>query len=148
MKAGCRSTVDNPFFMLGIFAFFKQSFFICCRNHIFQAFYVFLVATGHGILLLDALPFLHKLDPGTDHFRLPVGLLAVNVILFVISSYSDPGRITDKNVDQYLNTFLYDGVLYKEKQRCSTCLSYKPARSKHCGKFWLNMAMIREDSID
>ena len=86
--------------------------------------------------------------------------VAVGILLFLLTSFSDPGTIKAETVSQYLSAYPYDNIIYEEKE-CSTCkipkwvcrwykillksrswlnLSIKwclnflcrPARSKHC----------------
>ncbi|XP_073108833.1 probable protein S-acyltransferase 17 isoform X1 [Elaeis guineensis] len=58
--------------------------------------------------------------------------VGVGVILFLLTSFSDPGTVTAENVSQYISAYPYDNIIYVEKE-CSTCKISKPARSKHCG---------------
>ncbi|XP_020108599.1 probable protein S-acyltransferase 17 isoform X6 [Ananas comosus] len=76
--------------------------------------------------------------------------VGVGVVLFLLTSFSDPGTVTAENVSQYLAAYPYDNIIYAEKE-CSTCkitkwchncsafhsligvaLICRPARSKHC----------------
>lgn len=44
----------------------------------------------------------------------------VGAILFVLTSFSDPGTVTAENVSQYVSSYPYDNIIYAEKE-CSTC---------------------------
>lgn len=44
----------------------------------------------------------------------------IGAVLFLLTSYSDPGLITARNVSDYLSMYPYDGIFYEEKT-CSTC---------------------------
>ncbi|KAF7817874.1 putative protein S-acyltransferase 17 [Senna tora] len=57
--------------------------------------------------------------------------VAVGILLFLLTSFSDPGTINSENVSQYISAYPYDNIIYAEKE-CSTCKIQKPARSKHC----------------
>ncbi|KAL8498094.1 hypothetical protein ACS0TY_021428 [Phlomoides rotata] len=57
--------------------------------------------------------------------------VGVGILLFILTSFSDPGVVTSVNVSQYLAAYPYDNVIFSEKE-CSTCKIPKPARSKHC----------------
>jgi palmitoyltransferase len=46
--------------------------------------------------------------------------VAVGAILFVLTSFSDPGTVTADNVSQYVSSYPYDNVIFVEKE-CSTC---------------------------
>lgn len=51
-----------------------------------------------------------------------ISLLAVGVgvLLFLLTSFSDPGVVKADNVSQYLSAYPYDNIIYSEKE-CSTC---------------------------
>jgi hypothetical protein len=44
----------------------------------------------------------------------------VGIILFILTSFSDPGTINSENVSRYISAYPYDGIIYFEKQ-CTTC---------------------------
>lgn len=46
--------------------------------------------------------------------------VGVGVLLFLLTSFSDPGTVKADNVPQYLAAYPYDEVIYSEKE-CSTC---------------------------
>ena len=46
--------------------------------------------------------------------------VAVGAILFVLTSFSDPGTVTAENVSQYVSAYPYDNIIFVEKE-CSTC---------------------------
>lgn len=47
-------------------------------------------------------------------------VVVVGFLLFVLTSFSDPGTINSENVSQYLSAYPYDNIIYFEKE-CSTC---------------------------
>ncbi|KAL6496515.1 putative protein S-acyltransferase 17 [Orobanche gracilis] len=57
--------------------------------------------------------------------------VGVGILLFLLTSFSDPGVVNSTNVSQYLSAYPYDEIIFTEKE-CSTCKIPKPARSKHC----------------
>ncbi|VFQ60462.1 unnamed protein product [Cuscuta campestris] len=57
--------------------------------------------------------------------------VSVGVLLFLLTSFSDPGTVKAENVSQYLSAYPYDNIIFSEKE-CTTCKIRKPARSKHC----------------
>ena len=46
--------------------------------------------------------------------------VAVGAILFVLTSFSDPGTVTAENVSQYVSAYPYDNIIFVEKE-CSSC---------------------------
>lgn len=46
--------------------------------------------------------------------------VAVGILLFLLTSFSDPGTIKAENVSQYVSAYPYDNIIYQEKE-CSTC---------------------------
>lgn len=46
--------------------------------------------------------------------------VGVGVLLFLLTSFSDPGIVTAENVSKYISAFPYDEIIYVEKE-CSTC---------------------------
>ena len=45
---------------------------------------------------------------------------AVGILLFLLTSFTDPGIIKAENVSQYLAAYPYDNIIFSEKE-CSTC---------------------------
>ena len=46
--------------------------------------------------------------------------VGVGVVLFLLTSFSDPGTINAENFSKYLSAYPYDNIIYFEKE-CSTC---------------------------
>lgn len=46
--------------------------------------------------------------------------VAVGAVLFLLTSFSDPGTVTAENVSQYVSAYPYDNIIFVEKE-CSTC---------------------------
>ena len=51
---------------------------------------------------------------------LSIVAVAVGAILFVLTSFSDPGTVTAENVSQYVSAYPYDNIIFVEKE-CSSC---------------------------
>ena len=47
-------------------------------------------------------------------------VVSVGAVLFVLTSFSDPGTVTSENVSQYVSAYPYDNIIFVEKE-CSTC---------------------------
>lgn len=63
--------------------------------------------------------------------------VAVGILLFLLTSFSDPGTIKAENVSQYVSAYPYDNIIYEEKE-CTTCKFPKWVSycSKILLKFW------------
>lgn len=46
--------------------------------------------------------------------------VGVGVLLFLLTSFSDPGTVTAENVSGYISVYPYDNIIYTEKE-CYTC---------------------------
>jgi len=46
--------------------------------------------------------------------------VAVGIMLFLLTSFSDPGTVNAENVSHYISAYPYDNIIYSEKE-CSTC---------------------------
>lgn len=44
----------------------------------------------------------------------------IGILLFLLTSFCDPGTVNAKNVSQYISVYPYDDIIYSEKE-CSTC---------------------------
>ncbi|CAD5181448.1 unnamed protein product [Musa acuminata subsp. malaccensis] len=106
----------------------------CCErpNPILQIFYLVILGVTYFIIGKSSFRYI----PGfyVSEFHWYTGMLAVGVgvLLFLLTSFSDPGTVTTENVSKYVSAYPYDDIIYMEKE-CSTCKILKPARSKHCG---------------
>ncbi|CAL9111361.1 unnamed protein product [Musa textilis] len=106
----------------------------CCErpNPILQIFYLVILGVTYFIIGKSSFRYI----PGfyVSEFHWYIGMLAVGVgvLLFLLTSFSDPGTVTAENVSKYVSAYPYDDIIYMEKE-CSTCKILKPARSKHCG---------------
>ncbi|XVF37162.1 hypothetical protein REPUB_Repub19eG0122300 [Reevesia pubescens] len=54
--------------------------------------------------------------------------VGISIMLFLLTSFFDPGIVKVENVSQYLSVYPYDNIIYTEKES-STC---KLPKSKHC----------------
>lgn len=46
--------------------------------------------------------------------------VGIGILLFLLTSFSDPGTVKAENVSQYISAYPYDNIIYTEKE-CSTC---------------------------
>ena len=104
------------------------------RNHYIQAVYVIILSGIFVVFLREIYPRAKEYNLSTIHVISPFIGMVMNGLIFATCCWSDPGVIDRKNYEECSNVFTYDGVMYQEGVRCSTCEFVKPARSKHCGE--------------
>jgi len=105
----------------------------CCDrpNPILQVFYVAIIGVTYFIFVQTSFKYIPGYYVSGWHRYLSIVAVAVGAILFVLTSFSDPGTVTAENVSQYVSAYPYDNIIFVEKE-CSTCKIPRPARAKHC----------------
>nr|CAD1833828.1 unnamed protein product [Ananas comosus var. bracteatus] len=105
----------------------------CCErpNPILQLGYLAIIGMTYFIIAKSSFRYIPGHYIGEVHRYFSMVAVGVGVVLFLLTSFSDPGTVTAENVSQYLAAYPYDNIIYAEKE-CSTCKITKPARSKHC----------------
>lgn len=106
--------------------------FCCDRpNPILQIIYLAIVGGTYFIVAKSCFSYIPGYYLSGIHRHMSLLAVGIGVLLFVLTSFSDPGTVKDDNVSQYLTAYPYDDIIYSEKE-CPTCKIPKPARSKHC----------------
>uniref|UniRef100_A0A803PU68 S-acyltransferase n=1 Tax=Cannabis sativa TaxID=3483 RepID=A0A803PU68_CANSA len=106
--------------------------FCCDRpNPILQVIYLAILWGTYYFIIKSSFSYIPGYYLGAVHRYTSLLAVGVGVLLFLLTSFSDPGTVTAENVSQYLSAYPYDNIIYSEKE-CSTCKIPKPARSKHC----------------
>jgi len=106
--------------------------YYCDRpNPILQVFYVAIIGVTYFIIVQTSFEYIPGYYISGWHRYFSIVAVAVGAILFVLTSFSDPGTVTAENVSQYVSAYPYDNVIFAEKE-CSTCKIPRPARAKHC----------------
>ncbi|XP_039146285.1 probable protein S-acyltransferase 17 [Dioscorea cayenensis subsp. rotundata] len=106
----------------------------CCDrpNPILQMLYLAIIGITYFFVIKSSFRYFPGYYVSEFHKYASMLAVGVGVLLFLLTSFSDPGTVKADNVPQYLAAYPYDEVIYSEKE-CSTCKIPKPARSKHCG---------------
>ncbi|KAK8928777.1 putative S-acyltransferase [Platanthera zijinensis] len=113
--------------------FLRIEYYSCDRpNPILQLVYLGILGGTYYIIARSSFRYIPGVYVNEMNKYASILAVSVGVILFLLTSFSDPGTVNSKNVSQYISAYPYDNILYVEKE-CPTCKIPKPARSKHCG---------------
>ncbi|KAI4301857.1 hypothetical protein L6164_035095 [Bauhinia variegata] len=107
--------------------------YYCCDrpNPILQIIYLVIISLTYYFIAKSSFAYIPGYYLSEIHRYTGLVAVAVGILLFLLTSFSDPGTVKAENVSQYLSAYPYDNIIYTEKE-CSTCKIPKPARSKHC----------------
>lgn len=106
--------------------------FCCDRpNPILQVVYLAIIGATYYFIVQSTFSYIPGYYISGVHRYTSLLAVGVGVVLFLLTSFSDPGTVKAENVAKYLSAYPYDNIIYSEKE-CSTCRIPKPARSKHC----------------
>ncbi|KAL5566181.1 hypothetical protein UlMin_029345 [Ulmus minor] len=106
--------------------------FCCDRpNPILQVIYLAIIGGTYYCIVKSSFSYIPGYYLSEVHRYTSWLAVGVGLLLFVLTSFADPGTVKPENVSQYISAYPYDNIIYFEKE-CSTCKILKPARSKHC----------------
>ncbi|KAI8027681.1 putative protein S-acyltransferase 17 [Camellia lanceoleosa] len=116
----------------GTHALLSVEYYCCDRpNPILQIIYLAIIGATYYFIVKSVFSYIPGYYLSEVHRLTSLLAVGVGILLFLLTSYSDPGTVNAENVSQYLSAYPYDNAIYLEKE-CSTCKILKPARSKHC----------------
>lgn len=116
----------------GTDALLSVEYYCCDRpNPTLQLIYVAILGVTYYVIVQSSFRYIPGYYIGEVHRYTSLLAVAVGILLFLLTSFSDPGTVNAENVSQYLSAYPYDNIIFSEKE-CSTCKILKPARSKHC----------------
>ncbi|XP_058738607.1 probable protein S-acyltransferase 17 isoform X1 [Vicia villosa] len=107
--------------------------YYCCDrpNPLLQIIYLVIISFTYYFVASSSFVYIPGYYLSATHKYTSFYAAAVGILLFLLTSFCDPGTIKAENVSQYLAAYPYDNIIFSEKE-CSTCKIPKPARSKHC----------------
>lgn len=107
--------------------------YYCCDrpNPLLQIIYLVIISFTYYFAVNSSFAYIPGYYLSATHKYTSFFAAAVGILLFLLTSFTDPGTIKAENVSQYLAAYPYDNIIFSEKE-CSTCKIPKPARSKHC----------------
>lgn len=116
----------------GTNAILSVEHFCCDRpNPILQVIYLAIIGATYYFVVKSSFSYIPGYYLSEVHKYISSCAVAIGVLLFLWTSFSDPGTVSTENVSHYLSAYPYDNIIYSERE-CSTCRIPKPARSKHC----------------
>ncbi|KAK7258764.1 hypothetical protein RIF29_24349 [Crotalaria pallida] len=107
--------------------------YYCCDrpNPLLQIIYLAIISLTYYFVAKSSFVYIPGYYLSEIHRYISLSAVAVGILLFLLTSFSDPGTVKADNVSHYLSAYPYDNIIFSEKE-CSTCKIPKPARSKHC----------------
>ncbi|PSS24895.1 Protein like [Actinidia chinensis var. chinensis] len=124
--------VEVVFGSRGTDAILFVEYFCCDRpNPILQIIYLAIIGSTYYIIVKSSFSYIPGYYLSEVHRYTSLLAVSVGILLFLLTSFSDPGTVNAENVSHYLSAYPYDNMIFVEKE-CSTCKILKPARSKHC----------------
>lgn len=103
------------------------------RNPAVQIFYLLLMNIGYYYYYTQGLsPLVPNRYISEYHLMLIHISYGACMLIFVIASRSEPGKITQHNVKKYLSRYPPDGTIYSQEDKWKFCNLPKVPRAKHC----------------
>lgn len=106
--------------------------YVCfTSNPIVQLFYLCIIVGGYAVFVWVAYPHIPNPYMNDWHKFAGFGVFVACLLVWVKASFTDPGAVTQANVDALCEYYEWDEQIFTSAE-CRTCKMLKPARSKHC----------------
>eukprot|EP00435_Cladocopium_sp_Y103_P004092 s934_g1.t1 len=106
--------------------------YVCyTSNPLVQLFYLLVVVGGYATFVAYSHPHLPNRFIGNVHKYIGFIIFSLCLAVWWRACTTDPGTITDQNVDKICDVWKWDEQIFHMAQ-CRSCDLIKPARSKHC----------------
>lgn len=106
--------------------------YVCfSSNPLVQTFYIAVLVGGYTVFVAYGYPHMPNRFVSSWHKYTGFAIFLICVSTWWKACSTDPGAVTEENVEALVEMFPYDERLFSEGV-CRTCRTKKPARSKHC----------------
>ncbi|KAF3633009.1 putative protein S-acyltransferase 17 [Capsicum chinense] len=127
-----RRFVGAVFGQKGSDVLFCVEYYCCDRpNPILQVIYLGIIGASYYFIVQSCFKYIPGYYLGEVHRYMSLLAVGGGILLFLLTSFSDPGTVNAGNVSHYLSAYPYDNIIFSEKE-CPTCKIPKLSRSKHC----------------
>ncbi|KAB5556303.1 hypothetical protein DKX38_007212 [Salix brachista] len=94
----------------------------CCDrpNPFLQVIYLAIIGATYYYIVKSSFRYIPGYYLGEVHKYTSLLAVGIGIVLFLLTSFSDPGTVKAGNVSEYLLAYPYDNIIYTEKE-CSTC---------------------------
>ncbi|KAL3625311.1 hypothetical protein CASFOL_030765 [Castilleja foliolosa] len=94
----------------------------CCDrpNPIIQLIYILIVGGTYYLIANSSFVYIPGYYISGAHRYTSFLAVGFGILLFLLTSFSDPGVVNSTNVSQYLSAYPYDNIIFSKKE-CTTC---------------------------
>ncbi|KAK6126783.1 hypothetical protein DH2020_039472 [Rehmannia glutinosa] len=90
------------------------------RLRLFWLIYLLIIGATYYSIAKSSFIYIPGYYLGGVHRYTSFLAVGMGILLFLLTSFSDPGVVNSANVSQYLSAYPYDNIIFSEKE-CSTC---------------------------
>ncbi|XVF06198.1 hypothetical protein REPUB_Repub06bG0026900 [Reevesia pubescens] len=102
---------------------FSVEYYCCDRpNRILQIIYLAIFGATYYIIAKTSFSYIPGYYLSRVHRYTSLLAVGISIMLFLLTSFSDPGTVKAENVSQYLSAYPYDNIIYTEKESSTSKL--------------------------